>query len=293
MLKMWRLSVSVLATVAFLLQGEVQAKAPLIQLTDRAESIAVENGYVRLVFDKRAEAVSALQADFSGASDFKVDVLARPFRLTTVFENVTRTKGCVSERGSEGVGKGASYSVVTQSDELVEFVVKGIKDCADSPVAEEVWHISLRRSERFAQIRIEGGIVASASGESVVSIGHTVYTKALSLYGLFDRGAMQMMNNPGKCMGSDQSVDRLYALGNDQSIDVLYREYPSSTEASSDNHNIDVERKSKHMPGPAEVVFLSQFEGATTSVDTYYGSGFQDVLVGAYPRKSLGMYLLS
>lgn len=258
-------------------------KSPIVQISDKDSSVIIENGYVRLVFDKFSESITELTADFSGSSDFNRNVLARPFTLSTVFANATRTSNCrdAKSKNIHSHMGSADYSIVTQTDDLAELVVNGIKDCVAASVAEEAWHISLHRSERFAQVRIVGG--AKATSEAIVSIGHTLYTGASSLYGLFDRGAMQMMNNPGKCMGSNQTVDRLYALGNDQSIDVLYHQYPAAPSASGSD-----EISANQLSGPVEVVFMSQFAGATNSVDTFYGSGFQDVLVGSYPHKSLG-----
>lgn len=261
-------------------------KSPIVQFSDKENTLVIENGFVRLTYDKVAESITELFGDFSGSSDFKTNVLARPFTLSTAFANASLTSSCAAKNNPE---KFAKYSVMTQSDDVVEFTVTGIRDCADSPVAKENWHISLHRSERFAQVRIEGGVVASNAG--VVSIGHSVYTRASSLFGLFDRGVVQMMNNPGRCMGSDQTVQRLYALGNDQSIDVLYTAYPAATSSAATSASDDGVKSSSHLSGPAEVVLYSQFGGATNSVDTYFGSGFQDVLVGSYPRKSLGAVL--
>jgi hypothetical protein len=270
---------------ALLVQLTAATKIPIVQIADQENAFVIENGYVRVTVDKITEAISELSADFSGASDFRTNVLARPFTLSTTFMNATRTSNCGMKRNDNIALARAQYSITSQSDDLVELVVTGIRDCAFSSVAEENWHISLHRAERFVQVRIEGGTTAAAVGESVVSIGHGIYTHATSLYGLFDRGVVQMMNNIGKCLGSDQPVNRLYALGNDQSVDVLYRTYPAANSNFFSNSTAD---STSHLSGPAEVVLYSEFGGATSSVDTFFGSGFQDVLVGAYPRKSLG-----
>ena len=257
-------------------------KSPIVQISDRESALVIENGYVKLTFDKTAASISELYADFSGASEFETNVLVRPFTLSTTFANSTLSSSCNSFSDAK---KGAHHTILTQSEDVVELMVEGIVDCADFPIAEESWHITLHRAERFVQVYISGGTTVTAAGHEVVSIGHGVYTAASSLYGLFDRGVVQMMNNPGKCMGSDQSVDRLYALGNDQAIDVLYRAYPLSATPSSDSSSSSGHH---HLSGPAEVVLYSQYSGATSRTNTPFGSGFQDVLLGSYPRKSLG-----
>lgn len=260
-------------------------KAPIVQISDQENRLVIENGYVKLTLDKTVEAITELSADYSGSSDFKTNVLARPFTLSTTFLNSSRTLSCAMQTSDKG--QRAMYSILSQSEDLVELSVEGISDCSDIPIAEENWRISLHRSERFVQVHITGGTTVSAKGEAVVAIGHGVFTGASSLYGLFDRGVLQMMNNPGKCLGSDQSVNRLYALGNEQSIDVLYRAYPLPPLFSSP-HRRDSSINSRHLSRPTEVVLYSQFGGATSRTNTFFGSGFQDVLVGSYPRKSLG-----
>lgn len=242
-----------------------------MRVRDGERELQLENGYVKLIFDKRSDSITGLFGDFAGSSDFSTNVLARPFTLTTVLANSTRTDHC-----SDRLDRNSSSRVLvkTDSDDYGEVLIEGIKDSLCTVVAEESWHISLGKSERFVQIRIDGGTVSTNT--DVISIGHTLYSGATSLYGLFERGSLQMMNNAGKCLGSDQPVDRLYALGNGQAVDVLYRQFPSA--GSSQTETI----------APRELVLRSQYDYEDIGGQPY-GSAIQDVLVGFYPRKSLSI----
>ena len=43
-------------------------KSPIVQISDRESALVIENGYVKLTFDKTAASISELYADFSGLS---------------------------------------------------------------------------------------------------------------------------------------------------------------------------------------------------------------------------------
>ena len=253
-------------------------QSPAVRFYELEGKAVIENGYVRVTVDREAGAISELAGDFTGKSDFETNVLARPFTLSATYANSSHTAACSLKKRLTLL----PFSILSRSEDKVEVEFQEIGDCDDDGIAIENWLISLRRSERFVQIRITGRTNPSKINEEVISLGHILYTPAPSLYGLFERGALQMMNNLGKCLGSDQSLERLYALGNGQSVDLQYTSDFSTRTDHWEAENV--------INRPPEIVLYSQF-GESASHGQSFGSAFQDVLIGSYPHKTMGRLL--
>lgn len=157
-------------------------------------NFVIENGYTRAEFSGDKRSLISLFADFSGSGDFKTNVLSAPFSLEVVLSKNVTMNQC---------SKVPRYKVLTETDDLIEVEISGISEQDEDAIVEESWVVSLKRDWRFLDIGIAGSVLRSAS---VVSISHGVYTGASSLYGLFDRGVVQMMGNNGACLGSSESI---------------------------------------------------------------------------------------
>jgi hypothetical protein len=209
--------------------------------------IILENGYTKVAFSGAQSSLTSIYADFSGLGKYGPNVLSKPFSLEVVVNNVTNMASNTPK-----------YNVITNSEDVVKVEVSALSDT--DGIVQETWLLTLKKDNRFLDIAIDGAVIKSGS---VTSIRHGLYTGASSLYGLFDRGIVQMMGNIGSCLGSNQSIGRAYMLGNGMSLDALIS-YPPTFDAST-----------------TEVVFLS------TASDRSFQSALQHVVVGSYPRKSL------
>ena len=229
--------------------GVAYGSAVVTYTVSAENDITLENGYTRVVFSGTQQGITSLSADFSGLGNYGINMLSSPFTLEVVSDssNATISRSRIP-----------THKVIEASDERVEIRITGISDSDENAIAQETWTLSLRRYQRFLDVAIDGRVVRSTS---VVAIQHGVYSVAPSLYGLFDRGVVQMMGNTGKCLGSNQSISRAYMLGTEGAVDILITTPPDTP--------------------PTEVVLLS------TSVEDKFQSGLQHVVAGQYPRKSL------
>lgn len=226
------------------------AKFPVVLATDLSGSISIENGFVKLMFNKVDSTIDFVSADFSGLGLFTKNVLSSPFRLevtSSEFQNCSTLQGESQYR--------SKITWVSRSQEFVSFRVNEISDCVVDPFVSESWLISLERNMRSITLEINGSTLKS--GTAVVL--HGIYTINPSVYGLFDRGLTQMMNNNLKCLGSQEPMSRAYMLGNGGALDILRGESKSG--------NV------------RQVVLMSK--GVTRD------SGLQDIVIGSYPSISM------
>lgn len=232
----------------FLSFTTVYSLSPIVQYIENINEIILENGYVKLVFNKRKLHLESLYSDFNGLSSFKKNLLSKPYGLEVGY---TTSNDCKDNEGS------MDLSVITKSDELIELELSGIVDCGiiDNSIVREVWRVSLAQASRFADFKISGNTIKSAD---ILYIAHGLYVQSASIYGLFDRGVVQMMNSPNTCFGSSESISRVYWVGNGTALDYVRK----------DNYDRDI-------------ILLSK------GID--YQSGLQDIIIGTYPRKSLNM----
>jgi hypothetical protein len=221
---------------------------PIVQYNENINEIILENGYVKLVFNKRKLNLESLYSDFNGSSSFKINVLSKPFGLEIGYSTPNDCKNKVGNM---------DLSVITKSDELIDLELSGIMDCgnSDNSIVSETWRVSLSQSSRFVDVTISGNTLKSTD---IIYISHGLYVQSSSIYGLFDRGVVQMMNSPNTCLGSSESISRVYWVGNGTALDYIRK----------DNFDRDI-------------VLLSN------GMD--YQSGLQDIIMGKYPRQSLYM----
>jgi hypothetical protein len=92
-------------------------------------------------------------------------------------------------------------------------------DDPSAPSATESWTLSLRHSERFFTFNTSGRAV---DGRRAVAVRHSLSLRALSIYGLFERGVVQMMAAEAaySAFPSLSPLPRVYALGGGSAIDV-------------------------------------------------------------------------
>lgn len=154
--------------------------------------IILENGFTKAVFSGVQSSLTSIVADFSGLGNYGSNLLTRPFALEIVIGNATKI-----------VTSKPKYNVIMNSDSVVQVEIAGLSDNEDGGIVQEAWVMTLKRDQRFLDLSIEGRVLQTAS---VQSIRHSLYTGASSIYGLFDRGIVQMMDNVGSCMGSNQSI---------------------------------------------------------------------------------------
>lgn len=92
--------------------------------------------------------------------------------------------------------------------------------CGRTKHVSESWTVSLAKGQRTIGLDINGDVVKEMSGVSY--IGHGVYSRSASLYGLFDRGVAQMMNYDDHCMSASDPLPRAYMIGNGTALDVVF-----------------------------------------------------------------------
>lgn len=217
---------------------------PAVTFEAGNDGYVLSNGYVQLNFDLKVLKINGIYADFNGNGKYEVNILSKPFQFEAAYEKPTPV--CLN------VNSDVSFSIIQQSDDEISFEYSG-SDCHEH--YSQQWTISLKRAARFATIDIKGKALKSIE---VNYAGYGLYVQSASMYALFDRGLVQMMSNEGACLGSNQTIGRLYWIGNGTALDLL-------RDSSKFNN----------------VVLLSK--------DKDFESGLLDLVVGNYPRISLNM----
>lgn len=240
---MWRVAFAFLLSLVWGVCADVRN----VQLLVEDDEIFLQNGFVQLVFDTKLHGVRSLSADFHGNGNYGNNIFTRPF----VLQSVTNTEQHCSVKETP-----PTLHVRVQTASYVEIRLVGIEDCRDHGVAKEDWTIAMSEYSRKVDISISGHVTPS---EDILYLSHTFNTAASSMYALFDRGMVQMMNNTDSCMSSNDTLPRLYMLGNNVALDIIAS---SRTETSTVLH----------------------------SASSAAASAFQDVLYGSMPHVSYEYY---
>lgn len=262
--------------------------------TESEQGVTLQNGFVQIVYNKVSFAISELSADFSGSGKFRTNNLAAPFSL----------QFAVSDNGNPCAG-GQGLSKYYQHDENITWIkqtpteqafsVAVLVGCIDRegtdynnisevPVIREEWTISLAENSRQIDLHLSGAVKIPPfnAGISFEYVKHGVYLTAPSLYGIFDRGIVQMMNTAqNTCFGSDASLSRAYFLGDGTATDVTYGEW--AIDSMDDDHPSNNNLAKFRISRPKNVVLLTG-DGQT------YGSGVEDVIIGTFPHISGDYY---
>eukprot|EP00048_Salpingoeca_helianthica_P022441 m.18288 g.18288 ORF g.18288 m.18288 type:complete len:773 (-) comp7326_c0_seq2:38-2356(-) len=231
--------------------GTAWAKPHPVSLDVTASDVVLSNGYVRAVFSRDRPAIYSLQADFYGNGDFGGNVLASP---GIVLEREDGN-GQVHSSSNGAAPGGVGVAVVQNTSVLVTVVLSSIVDDAANWAVNDTWTLSLSVHSRALEFDTQGRVTRTVLA---MAVRHALYWQPQSVYALFDRGVVQMMNAPasGDFFGSTDTLSRVYALGGNHSIDIL-RERGASA---------------------GTVVVLSSESGAP------YWGGLHVVLAGAYDR---------
>ena len=170
---------------------------------NNGRELIVENGFLSVSFDLYNPSISSLKADFLGKGNFKnINMLARPFKL-----EVSNTPGfpLASTVTSPNMSPMA-YKFIQETDDYVELQFSDITDkITDSPIFSESWLFTLSSDDRYFDFTINGKTIQSFP---IVYAAHTLYTWSDSLYGFFDKGVAQMMNNVETCLGANYNLQR-------------------------------------------------------------------------------------
>jgi hypothetical protein len=172
------------------------------------------NGYVEVVVDLRRPALRELRSDPSGQGRYGHSLLAGRcgFALESERRHDDRGGGGVRSSCQSG-GRAHRYAQSTTA-EVATLALFDVLDDERSPMAREQWEIALRRGDRSFTLRTNGTVVRAAE---VTALRHHFALVAPSVYGLYDRGVVQMMK-AGSQRGfyaSRVPLRRAYVLGGD------------------------------------------------------------------------------
>jgi hypothetical protein len=234
------------ALILLMFSAALRLSAGAVTYSENESSARMENGFVALRFMKDTATVH-IAADFLGAGAY-VDVFSKPFGLEVLLPSSAAPRTCGS------AAPAVTHSVSANQDE-VTIQADGITDCETNPLVSESWTMTMRANRRDISFSIRGRALVAAQVRAVL---HGAYFRSPSIYGLFDdRGVAQMMNKTAACLGSNQTMSRLYALGGGVSVDYIRGDATRSQ----------------------PVVLLSRGDS--------FGSGVQDIVLGSYPDVGL------
>jgi hypothetical protein len=157
------------------------------------DTLALTNGFVSVHVDVTNPAIVFTSADFAGAGGYSsTNAFSTPF----VLESVTRL-GKVSRSDQSGVP--AKLTVLSNTSTLASIRLDGIKDAAaGSAVATESWTLTLAKGARTFSLSTEGSTLSASSSstlpsaDATLAVRHAVGFAATSVYGLFDKGVVQV-----------------------------------------------------------------------------------------------------
>jgi len=308
MLRPWLLIAASHAGIALagICQGVPGPKARVVAQPDH---IVIGNGYTCIVVSLSSPRISQLRADFTGKGQYGKNVLA----------NSGISLGRLDEDGtvhSSADGGRAVAKVANKSEDLVEVVVTGIADAAgDKAAATETWTLSLAAGERSVKLRINGALQRDISAKA---LRRNFAFMPSSIYGLFDRGVVQMKGYDAKLLqrnkhwsnskllrfnqslrgettfaghhASKDTLDRLYALGGigesrcnsccDIDLGKGHTDCPmGGSLGEAGNTSVSVRRGKFQSQG---VVLLNSASGGL-----FGHSGFQEILAGSLPEQDV------
>lgn len=185
-----------------------------ISRNDLQNETILENGYVNVVISMNDYSITSIMADFSGNGNFVENVLSAPISPMNVVDAPSCEKQVLLDK---------AYAVESPSVDIALISLYSTVYCnVDEeyvPILSQNWDISVGRGKREVNVQIQDEFKGT---HEVYSLSHKVYPSSASVYGLYDRGVAQMMNNHEQCLLSDQQLPRVYSLGNGTSLDILH-----------------------------------------------------------------------
>lgn len=194
---------------------------PPVTLIVKDNEVSIENGFVRMVLSPSDHSIQSLDADFYGNGGFgnaeNINVLSKPVLLEL------KSSRCELKIID------TLFEVIIESDDQVLVQLSSTFGCNNVQQVQESWKLSLSRGYRTLVLNIKGEAIRNI--RDVAYFGHGIYTQSASLYGLFDRGVVQMMSYEDHCLTAVDTMPRSYFIGNGTALDVVFS---SETSVNSD-----------------------------------------------------------
>lgn len=167
-------------------------------------------------------------------------------------------------------GTGGSVSIIQNTSDVVIVAVKGIEVKDGSTLVTEDWIVTLHSCERSASINMAGSTAASFSAKMVM---HGMGFKALSIYGLFQHGVVQMKQ--GRSLANSfvasSPLSRLYAIGGSPASAIDMRQ---TIHDGTDNNIITIMSETDTPSG-----FKETLAGTFSKQQDVWSSGWMDASV--------------
>jgi hypothetical protein len=230
--------------------------ATTVSLQRTTSQVTLDNGYARVGFDLNHPAIDLIQADFDGRSRYAANLAASgagdPLHRSGIVLERDDTDG-TAHASSAGPGPGLAVHVLTDTPQRVTVRIDGIADDAADPAVSSSWTISLAAGQRSFGLATQTRAVRAAQVADVHLAG---YWSAPDLNAWFDRGVVQMLNNPTSYFASTSTLQRFYATG------------------SLGGGTVDVTASGGHQ---------TLLRSACNITGAAYGSGLGQELAGSYP----------
>jgi hypothetical protein len=182
--------------------GSLPALRNSLNGAETNDNIILENGYTKVSFSKSLGHIDSIFADFTGKSKYSTNILSSSFGV-----EILKSEQCL-----EKVKPVPQVQWLEKSSTLHKVQISNVFDCGVNPLVSETWTLSLHKNQRSVDVEINGKILRT--DDQVQAISHSLHLKTLSLYGLYDRGVVQMMDKEDACMGTEGAVmNRTYFIG--------------------------------------------------------------------------------
>lgn len=170
----------------------------------------VQTPYLKVVYAEEALGLLGISADFLGQSNYGVNLLTQPFQLEVSLPSsdskVTRKE--IKSDIWNNLSNRVSNKFATFIDSKEAFV--------------EEWEIGLNEETRSFTVTVSGSVLTDITVNSLL---YSIYVNNPSIYGLFEHGSFQMMNQEHSCLGTDRDLTRAYFIGNGGSLDVQIQDH--------------------------------------------------------------------
>jgi len=250
-----------------------EVPGPKVRVLASEKSVILANGLTCIAVSLDRPRISDLRADFTGKGQYGKSVLSSG-GMTLERLDAEDTVLSSADAGS------ASAKVTISSDNFAEVVINGLRDAAGNSTAMvETWTVSLAAGARSVSFSAHGSLQRDISAKA---LRHSFAFEPTSIYGLFDRGVVQMKGYSAKHLSSRRlRTDGL--AGHYASKDGLARFYALGGSGedldTAGNASVAVRRG---IHASAGVVLLNSDRGGPSGF-----SGFQEVLAGNLPEQNM------
>ena len=230
--------------------------ATTVTLQQTADQVTLDNGYVRVGFTLAHPQIGLIQADFAGRSRYAANLAAPgtgdPLHRSGIVLERDDPDG-TAHASSAAAGPNLAVHVLSNTRWYVSVRFDGIVDDAAAPSVTSSWTLSLAAGQRAFRLATQTRALRAAPVADVHLAG---YWSAPDLNAWFDRGVVQMLNNPAGYFASNASLKRFYAIG------------------SLGGGGVDVTASGGHQ---------TLLRSACNLTGAAYASGLGQVLAGNYP----------